>query len=516
MAEHCMSWMDLLAQAQGRPGATPPAGGLTPATLADRLGMGLVLLAPDLSLAAIEPYAASLIGRDRAVPGVPVATWASAFDPDFEIWLSGIAGTREPDRRVVTAELADGRVGFVNVQAEPVGTPQAPRLLLAILDLTEAYETLLAGAQQEKMAAIGLLAAGIAHEFNNIWASVHGYAELARQNSKFAESLATVAIEQSERAAELIHALLSFSDRRLGLRQGVALVPILQSIQRLVGMEMQAKRVRLELSVAGDPHVTGHQGMLQQIVLNLVLNAYQAVRHDGSVHVSLAEEGGSALLRVSDSGAGMTAVQRRRLFEPFFTTKGALGGNDQLPGRGLGLTLTYNFVRMHGGTVEVESERGHGTSFTVRLPLAAKPAQSDAAGRAGAGQAGDVPAGLRVLVIDDEPSLHGIMTAALDEQQVVCVGTAAHALARLQSQAFDVVFLDLVLQEGMHGFELFDRIREAHPHLPIILLTGRSVDAELEAYAERANGLVRKPFALGSIHSALHAALHAPCRCARS
>ena len=303
-------------------------------------------------------------------------------------------------------------------------------LVMSLSDITEHYQTLTKNAQTEKMAAVGLLAAGIAHEFNNIWASVQGYAELAKQNESFSDELVDICIEQSARAGEIIHALLSFSDLRVDLRHGVRLGRILRAIQRLVSLELHAKGIEFNLEVTDDPVVAGNEGMLQQIFLNLVINAYQSIKDKGAVGVWLGQEGGDAVVRVRDTGSGMEPEEVRRLFEPFYTTKGAFGGNEDVDGHGLGLTLTYNLVGLHGGKISVESRVGEGSVFTVSIPVAPEE-EMGSRFRQVANAKADAPSGLNILVVEDEAVLQGLVCNMLTKHCADAVATGEDAITAL-------------------------------------------------------------------------------------
>ncbi|MBN2712642.1 MAG: hypothetical protein JXR97_09480, partial [Planctomycetes bacterium] len=336
----------------------------------DFVDSGVLIIDADFNVLTANEPAKVILGRQGSViSSMSVRDIFGAAYANIDWLLSVVMRTGQSRKSAFSFDVAPENVRYVSASVSMIDNgPAGMILVMTLTDITEQQQALVKNAQTEKMAAVGLLAAGIAHEFNNIWASVQGYAELAKQNPGFMKELTDVCLEQSERASEIIHALLSFSDMRVDLRHGVRLGRILKSIKRLVSLEMQAKGIELSLEIAEDPVISGNESMLQQIFLNLVINAYQAILDKGLVGIWIGEDDGWVVVRVRDTGVGMSKEQIRRLFEPFYTTKGALGGNERVDGHGLGLTLTYNLVRLHGGDISIESETGKGSVFTVRFP----------------------------------------------------------------------------------------------------------------------------------------------------
>ncbi len=407
----------------------------------------------------------------------------------------------------------DGERRFVEVETTPLPDDGGElRFLLSLDDQTERHRLLTEAAQREKMAAIGFLAAGVAHEFNNIWSAIYGYAELARQDESFRAELVDVTLEQAERASEIVRSLLSFSDKRLQFRHGVRIGRILKGVVQLVEMELRANAIEVGLDIQADPEVTGSEGQLQQVFLNIVINASHAIRDHGRVDISLTEDDGCAVVRIADSGCGMSEEQLDQIFVPFFTTKGALGGSEQASGHGLGLTLTYNIVAAHAGNITAESTLGEGSAFTIRIPIAGEapaPTRTPPAPAAASG----IPGGpRRFLVVDDEVVLHGLLRTMLRGHTVDAVTHGEQALERLGANRYDLVLLDLVLGGELSGFDVLDRLADAPGAPPIVLITGRHEDKRLPDVAARVAGIVKKPFTMDAIHAALRAALAGPAQ----
>lgn len=246
--------------------------------------------------------------------------------------------------------------------------------------------------EQDKMAAVGLLAAGVAHEFNNLLAGIQGYADLARMGEVKTDELADLVSQQSKRAASIVRDLLSFSRKRGGNPERVDVGEAIDQVLRLVGKELAARDIEVERRVDGVPRVLAEPGAIERTALNLVTNAIGAMDQDGRLTVELSARNGSVSLRVADNGCGMSPEALSRAFEPFFSTRPA-GEGDVARATGLGLAVSKRLVERCGGTVDIESALGRGTAVTVSLPAAPKPV--DARGRECAGSVSEWAVGGR-------------------------------------------------------------------------------------------------------------------------
>lgn len=223
--------------------------------------------------------------------------------------------------------------------------------------------------EREKMATIGLLASGLAHEFNNIMASISGYAQMAKKNQDYFPTLIETALTQAQRAKDIIDSLRTFIKPQMIHFMPVPLKEILASVNTLVRKKMEKKSVLFEWNVPDDfPPLRGVPGQLQQVFMNLVLNAVDATEQGGRVAITAVAEENSATITVTDTGCGIPEQHRQRIFDPFFTTKGVLGGGDSM-GTGLGLTVVYNLIHIHQGTVAVQNQAHGGTAFIIELPI---------------------------------------------------------------------------------------------------------------------------------------------------
>jgi signal transduction histidine kinase len=237
--------------------------------------------------------------------------------------------------------------------------------------------------QSSKLAAVGTFAAGIAHEFNNLLGSMLGYAELGYSADDLEEKNHSLDVvrQACRRGRSITQGLLTFARRQNHQRALGCVVDAIEETLTLVELDLRKSNVEIIRQIEPVPPTVCDLGHLSQVVLNLVTNARDAMKpNGGKLTVGLHERSGMIELSVTDTGSGIPEVIRDKIFEPFVTTKGALGGS-QTPGTGLGLSVSYGIVQEHGGAILVESEIGHGTTMTVRLPIIAAEEQAVAVGQ---------------------------------------------------------------------------------------------------------------------------------------
>jgi PAS domain S-box-containing protein len=250
------------------------------------------------------------------------------------------------------------------------------RALMFLRDVTDRRSQELQLVQAEKMSGIGVLAAGVAHEINNPLTSVAGYAEaLLRRFRDDAEltrdprladfqKYLEVIMRETYRCKGIIDSLLSFSRKSDGSVGSVDLNCVLQEVLELVRHKSRYEHIEIvELFQQDLPPVLGDGSGLRQVFMNLLLNAHQAIDGAGVVEISTFAEENMGVIRIKDSGCGIPPGQLAQIWNPFFTTK-TVG-----QGVGLGLAITYNIIQRQGGEIQVESQKGEGATFTVRLPL---------------------------------------------------------------------------------------------------------------------------------------------------
>ena len=352
----------------------------------------------------------------------------------------------------------------------------------------------------QRMEAVGTLAAGVAHDMNNVLGAITSLADLLRGSltDLHVRTDLEQIIAEAERGAKLTRGLLAFSRRGQYRKQVIVVESVVRDASALLQRTLPKSIAIREAIQLGDARVEGDPVHLVQALINFGLNAADAMTDGGGLVLSTAIQqhaAGNALLlppgryvRISctDTGTGMDAATKLRVFEPFFTTK-PLGR-----GTGLGLSTVWGIAQAHHGTVAVESELGEGTTFSIYLPTTdapiaprAAPALSQAIARNG-----------RILVVDDEPMVRKGTIRILEkmgfEVTAACDGAEALRVFLESREAFDLVVLDMRMPV-MGGPECFDELRK-HSEIPILIATGYAVDTEAQALVATGAGLIEKPF----------------------
>ena len=424
---------------------------------------------------------------------------------------------------------SDGSRLLVEVHGSPVTYQGRPHLLAVIRDITArkraegeriALEAQLRQAQ--KMEAIGHLTGGIAHDFNNILTSVMGYVGLAAErDSASADTKLGGYLEQAlrscRRARDLIQQMLVFSRGRRGDRRPTDLAPIVEESSRLLRSTLPATLRLATVRDARVPHVRADAVQAEQVLLNLAINARDAMDGRGTLSIGLhCREVASGVcascrkpvsgrfveLAVSDTGAGIPVEVMDRMFEPFFSTK------EVGKGSGMGLATVHGIVHDHGGHVLVHSAPGRGTTFRVLLPVLDGVRESSEAAT-GAGESPRPRPRLqgRVLVVDDEASVAAFMQEllagwGLDVTAAVEPRDALDRISR-EPHAFGLVITDLTMP-GMTGLQLARAIAGINPAVPVVLSTGYSEGVTDDALrGANVRALLRKPIETGALRDLL-------------
>ncbi|HEY2728588.1 MAG TPA: PAS domain S-box protein [Polyangia bacterium] len=401
---------------------------------------------------------------------------------------------------------SDGTWVVTEVQSMPIEWEGAPAILGFARDVTGRREMEARLAQSERLAALGTLLAGIAHEMNNplaytllgieeAVAQVDRLAAPAEDVAKLRESLEG-AIHGATRVAAIIGQIRASSRPEVEERGPVDLRGVLESALRVTHNELH-HRARLVTSIGDVPAVLGSAQRLEQVFLNLLVNAVQALpdgRAENEIGVTLqATSKGEVVIEVSDNGPGIPAEVRSRIFDPFFTTK-PVG-----LGLGLGLSICHGIVMHHGGTITVDSAPDRGSTFRVVLPALATAAAAGPGSPATPPAATGAPAGRRrVLVIDDEPALSTMIRRVLAKDcDVDLAGDAREGLRRLDGpDGYDVILCDLMMPD-MTGMDLFAEVARRHPGIErrfVFMTGGAFTPRATEFLAQVENRRLEKPF----------------------
>ncbi len=344
--------------------------------------------------------------------------------------------------------------------------------------------------ESQKLESIGLLASGIAHDFNNLLTTVIGRASLLADEIEDPHLKSEVGLisQAGERAADLTRQLLAYAGKgKLSIRS-LDVSEVVSNTVRLLESSIP-KKITLELALAaGLPPVEADPSQVQQVVMNLVINAAEAIgSRAGVVRLSTSGAEPYVCIEVMDNGCGMDEATKAHIFDPFFTTK--------YNGRGLGLAAVAGIVRGAGGVIEVQSTPGQGTTFKVRLPAAAVPPDAETPD---VQLTHDVNGSGGVLIADDDEGVRNAAAAILKRYgyHVACVRNGREALALLgrHGRRFGLVLLDLTMPE-MDGADCAPIIRKRWPHLRVLLTSGHNEEeARRLAGTDCVDGFVKKPF----------------------
>ena len=438
-------------------------------------------------------------------------------------WLDDIVSERSPSRsEVLRARLLDGEV-FLQVTLRRIVEQGRPGILAVLQDAT-ALKTLEAQfVQSQKMQAIGQLAGGVAHDFNNLLTAISGHCDLLllRHEREHPDYADLVQIHQNaNRAAALVGQLLAFSRKQTLKPERLDLQDVLSDLAHLLN-RLVGERVRLQLSHGSDlGAIRADRRQLEQVVMNLVVNARDAMAAGGTIRIeseaislpqpmtrdrATVPAGDYALIRVSDTGAGIPEDRLQKIFEPFFTTK-KVG-----EGTGLGLSTAYGIMKQSGGFIFVDSTEGVGSVFQLYFPI------HDAQGEA------DVPAtpvrkivvkqgeGV-VLLVEDEAPVRAFASRALRLRgyTVLEAENAEEALKALEDPNLSVdVFVTDVVMPGMDGPSWVRKALVDRPNVKVIFVSGYAEDALSENQARIPNSVfLPKPFSLNDLAATVQEQMH--------
>ena len=355
--------------------------------------------------------------------------------------------------------------------------------------------------QMEKMSAVGQLASGVAHDFNNTLAGILGRAELMLKRAMDPEIKRglEIIIQAAGDGAKTVKRIQDFARQRRD--HDFMLVPVDQLLMDVNDItrprwkdRAQAGNVQITLDLQINSHaaIMGDASELREVLVNMVFNAVEAMPGGGRLTLSAEERDGSVEISVNDTGTGMSSEVRSRMFDPFFTTKGNAG-------MGLGLAVCYGIIQRHQGDIEVESKVGVGTMFRIRLPIAEAAANELAAtSKLTLVPSSNVP---RILVADDESFVRELLADILQSEgyDVTLAESGNEALELFDAGNFQAVFTDLGMP-GMSGWELARAIRERNGEIPLAVITGwGDAVGSSEQEKARVDWVVTKPFSISRI-----------------
>jgi len=431
------------------------------------------------------------------------------YEPDREVigGKLGLALLGEAQTYEMRYVAADGRLRYARVDNSPLVVEGRTTGVLGIArDITEQKEERERAARADKLRALGQLASGVAHDFNNSLAAILGRAQLLRRQTQDEALVRNVEIIQTaaEDAAATVRRIQTFA-RKSPAREFEML-----DVSSLLNDAIEITRTRWEnearlrgldyqvvLEAESGQHTFGSASELREVFVNLIVNAVDAMPNGGRLSIGCVSDGTRLSLRFADSGTGMPEDVRQKIFDPFFTTKGAQG-------TGLGLSVSYSIIERHEGLISVTSEMGVGTVFTIALPaVTTRPVNTETTV-----EDIKVPS-LSILIIDDEPAVRETLADMLElmGHRVLVAESGQIALQTLAGNDCDLVFTDLAMPE-MDGWETSREIRKRRPDMNIVLVTGYGTGTLPPPGEDRlVNGIIGKPFDFSQISQTITSVL---------
>jgi signal transduction histidine kinase/ActR/RegA family two-component response regulator len=396
------------------------------------------------------------------------------------------------------------------------------QIIIIIRDITERKKLEAQFIQAQKMEAIGTLAGGIAHDFNNLMMGIQGHTSLMLCNMEpghpHHEKLRIIE-DQVKSAAELTRQLLGFARRGKYEIKPINLNVILERTSTMFG------RTRREITVhrkfQNDLWIAEvDRGQIEQVLLNIYVNAWQAMPGGGDLFLETknvivderfeqrysVKPGKYVKASVTDTGVGMDEMTRNRIFEPFFTTK------EMGRGTGLGLASAYGIIKSHGGFINVYSEKGHGTTFGIYLPVSAKEVPAEKL------PTKEILKGYEtILLVDDEEMVINVSREILDTlgYRVIVArnGQEAIDIYKARQEEIDLVILDMIMP-GMGGSETFNVLKEINPRIKVILSSGYSIDGRPANMLDRGcRAFIQKPYSMGDLSQKIRGVLDMRSAC---
>ncbi len=463
-----------------------------------------LILNPDGQILALNPEGAKLLGAadPAGARGRPLADWApEEHRPALVAALHDAVAERQ--RLQLAIELAGEplrEVQAVVVNVDPGGA--SPKLLFLAVDVSRELLLQRRLLQADRLAQVGALLSAVAHELNNPLAAIAAFAELlgANQSPVELKESADIILTEAMRAGRIIGTLLDFARQRPRMQAAVDLAEVVERALALQRGPLKKARVRADWVVPADlPAVIGDVQELQQVVLNAVVNARQAIEstgRPGQVVITARRADGHVLVTVDDTGPGVPPEIMDRVFEPFFTTKGEQG-------TGLGLAISFGLVRAMGGRMWIQNIEGGGARLAFELPL-------DVGAVAAAAPAGTRPAprSLAVLVVEDEESVRRgmVLLAKRLGHNVTSVAGFDEATRVLSDPGarYDAVLVDVHLDGAHSGFDVFEALQRQGRERRIVFTTGDSISARTREQLQGSERpVLRKPFSLGELREML-------------
>lgn len=411
---------------------------------------------------------------------------------------------------------SNGYLTFECTTRNLLNNPLINAIIINARDISERkkYEDQLL--KSERLAAVGQLAAGISHEFNNILTIINGniqliikYTELAHNFDKKYINRLNIIEKQINRGIDIVSKILSFSKPQPLQYEPVEISKIINEIIELQKSQMELENIDISTEYNHKSKLNVDKGQIEQVLFNLIINARHSIlpKRKGSIKITTAEENEIMNISISDTGIGMDDETKSKIFTPFFTTKGALSKDDyKLKGTGLGLAISYTIIKNHNGSITVKTSKNTGATFIIKLPIfnfkQYEIGQQDKI---------DIPEKLsedtvknknvRILIVDDEKDITDFMVEVFSTfgyGNCVVVNSSENVMQILNQEQIDIVFLDL-LMPNISGDAIFNYIKQVKPDVPVIFISGQSKIEVSQTIVTGAFDYLRKPFGINDL-----------------
>jgi PAS domain S-box-containing protein len=419
-----------------------------------------------------NPALAAMSGKTLAEILLPGFDPISLFDEESRQPMRDVMVAPERHRAPVAVEMVRGDARLsVEAQAAPLVFQNEPATMVLLSDVTAMKDLQDRLARGEKLRALGELAAGVAHDFNNNLGIILGRTQLLLMRTTDSEltSGLNVIRQAAMDGGEAVRRIQQFSRVREDRKhEALDLHAIAQEVVEITRSkwknesERRGVKVDVTLEAKDSLPILGSRAEIREALTNLIFNSVDALPAGGTIAIRVRSEGSTSILEVADSGVGMSEDVRSRMFEPFFTTKGTSGN-------GLGLSMVYGIVSRHRGTVEVDTSPGKGTVMRMRFPSTDLESAS-----VPKGPGVQAPYRARVLVVDDEPEILSVLREALERSghEVVTAASGTEGIEKSRSGTFDVVLSDLGMGD-VSGWDVAKAVRRNGTRKPVLgLVTG--------------------------------------------
>ncbi|MEW6375466.1 MAG: PAS domain S-box protein [Thermodesulfobacteriota bacterium] len=401
----------------------------------------------------------------------------------------------------------DREVRNVEIRARAIKDLKGERNIIAFInDITEKKRMEEQLLQNEKLRALGEMASGVAHDFNNALAAILGNTQVLLYTAKDEETKESLRIIEkvARDSAQTVRRLQDFTRRRVHrelfrLDVNSVVKDAIEITKPRWRDEAQGRGVSIEMVTNFEeiPPVSGNVSEMREAITNMIFNAIEAMPEGGKIEIQTFERKEKVYIRISDTGIGMSEEVMKKIFEPFFTTK-------PFSNTGLGLSMSYGIIKRFGGEIEVESKLGKGTTFTIVLPIELE------------GKEESIPPslirrerGARILVIDDEETVRSVLSKILfqNNHQVTVAEDGEEGIRLFREKEFDMVLTDLGMP-GMSGWEVCRTIKQISPHTPVGMITGWGMElSQAELKENKLDFLISKPFDFNQILNAIAEAM---------